>query len=282
MKKHPAPPLVSVVMPVYNSQAYITEAVESILNQTYSNIEVVIVDDHSTDTTWKIVSALAKKHPQKITAFRQPQNAGPTQATNRAIRHAQGSYIAIMDSDDVSHPERIAAQVAFLEKNPEVVVVGTQATVINQDGEVIGSKQFPTDHEAIYQAYGEVHPIVHPSVMINRKLLKKKELLYVDKYDIHADYYNMFRLLQYGTFANLDKALIFYRVHGKNNSLKRLKRSYWLIVLIRLEAVLSFHYKMSLKAFFIMLLQTAVALATPEFVLKWLYIKIKGFKNVTI
>ncbi len=281
MNKIKKVPLVSVLMPVYNSKFFIKQAIESILTQTYANLELIIVDDHSTDGTWTIIRSLAKEN-KKIKAIRLKINSGTTVATNTAFMHASGEYIAIMDSDDISLHDRIRQQVAFLEEHPKTIVVGTQATVINQNGQIIGSKIFPTKHAEIYKQYGIVHPIVHPSIMIRRSLLPHTDILYLDKYDIHADYYNMFHLLQFGKFANLDKELLLYRIHGNNNSLKKLKRSYWQILKIRIEAIFSFNYRISPLAFILMLAQTTVALSTPEFLLKWMYLKVKGFQNVTI
>ncbi len=111
-------PLVSVIMPVYNAGNFLMEAIESILNQTYQNFEFIIVDDASTDNSWKIIQKYAKKYPKKIKAFqlKKTLNRGGDACANFALKKAKGKYIARMDADDIAHPKRLEKEVDFLEK----------------------------------------------------------------------------------------------------------------------------------------------------------------------
>jgi glycosyltransferase involved in cell wall biosynthesis len=269
-------PLVSVLMPVYNGSVFVAEAIDSILNQSYQNLELIIVDDKSTDDTVSILKKYQKKYPKKIKTVFLKKNQGSTYATNTAFKLSKGEFIAIMDSDDISHPKRLEKQVAFLSKKPDVIVVGGQAKVIDKTGSIVGEKTFPLTHAEIYRAYGQVHPIVHPSIMIRRSLLPTQRYLYQDKHGIHDDYFNLFRLLQYGKFANLPTYLVYYRMHGNNNSLKALKKSYWTILKIRIEAWLKLNYSFSIVPFTLMIVQTMIVLLLPETLLKKLYFSVKG------
>ncbi len=271
-------PLVSVIMPVYNGEVFLAEAIKSILAQTYKNIELIIVDDASKDQTWSIVQHFRRKYPKKIFCTRMRKNGGPTAATNNGFLKSKGEFIAVMDSDDISHQKRLAKQVAFLQKNPDVIVVGTQAKVINREGKVIGKKNFPTTHQEIYDLYGRIHPIVHPSIMVRRSLLPSQKYFYKDKYGINSDYYNLFHFLNYGKFANLSEYLLFYRVHGNNGSLKKLKKSYWDILSIRFEAGLKLGYHISIKNYIAMVAQTCIVSLLPEKTLQFLYYSVKGYQ----
>lgn len=275
MKKNTKKPLVSVLMPVYNGGKYIAEAIESILNQSYRQFELIIVNDASTDNTAKILKHYINKYPRKIQVINLEINLGVANATNSAFKLAKGKYLAIMDCDDIAHSNRLQKQVEFLEKNKKVIVLGTQAKIINKKGQIVGEKNFPTTHNKIYSSYGLVHPMVHPSIMIRSKLLPQKDFLYENKYGIHADYFNLFKFLKYGEFANLPEYLLFYRIHGKNNSLGKLKKSYWTILKIRIEALLKLNYKFSLIPFIAMIIQSIVVLMLPESIVKYLYFSVK-------
>lgn len=269
--------LVSVLMPVYNSEQFVKTAVTSILTQTYSPIELIVVDDCSSDASWQILQSLQVAHPT-LRIYRHKKNQGTTAATNYAFSKARGQYIAIMDSDDVAYPSRVAKQVEYLQKNPTVVVAGAQVDIIGKTDVVIGAKHLPQTHAEIYDQYGSIHPVVHPSIMINRALLPKSATLYESKYGIHDDYYNMFRLLQFGEFANLPEKLLQYRIHGNNNSLKSLKNSFWTITKIRLDAHKHLNYRLSPYHWLHILIQMTVVSCMPELVLKKIFGRVRGYQ----
>lgn len=276
-------PLVSVIMPVHNAGRFLAPAIESIVGQTYPRLELIIIDDGSTDTSWDIITQFRKTHPKIIKAFRNKtkQNEAGNAATNLGLLYAKGAYIARMDADDIALPTRIAKQVDYLSRNPDTILVGTQAKVINQHGKIIGKKSMPLTHDAIYNQYGFVHPIIHPSVMINRALLPNPNVLYACKYGINDDYYTFFTLLSHGKFANLPEALLKYRVHTNNSSLNNLKRNYWNINAIRIEAITKLNYHAPLTVFPIMLAQSIVVAMLPETVLRELFYYVRGIKKIT-
>jgi len=115
---------VSIVMSVYNAQKYLDEAIESILNQTYSNFEFIIINDGSTDKSLEIIENYAKKDSRIIVINR--ENKGLIYSLNEGIRKANGKYIARMDADDISLPQRLEKQVEFMEKNKNIGICGTQ------------------------------------------------------------------------------------------------------------------------------------------------------------
>lgn len=274
-------PLVSVIMPVYNAKAYLAEAIESILHQTYENFELIIVDDGSTDNSWEVIKKYRARNPKKIKIFhlaKQVNYAG-NGAVNYGLKYARGEYIARMDSDDIAHPERLEKQVNFMLNNPYVILVGSQAKLIDIKGKVFGVKKVPTDHKKIYDAYGMVHPIIHPSCMIRRSLLPDPNRIYEDKYGVNSDYYTFFRFLNRGRFANLDETLLKYRIHEGNFSLQKPKKKFINSIKIRLDAYHNLNYKLTLQAWVVMLLQSAIVLTLPERFIVPLYLTSRGMTN---
>lgn len=235
-------PLVSVIMPIHNGSKYMIEAIDSILNQTYKQFEFIIINDNSTDSTLEILKNYKKRYP-KIRIISLNSRHGPFGAINLALKYAKGEFIAPMDSDDISHPKRLEKEVQFLLDNKDVIVVGTHARIINGEGNVIGKKTFATKNDDIYRQFFEVHPIVHPSSMIRRGLLPKKDAIYYNKFGINDDYFTFFNFLTYGKFANIGEFLFNYRIHLKNNSLQKLKGKFFNTVKIRLIAVTKLGYK---------------------------------------
>lgn len=274
-------PLVSVVMPVYNAREFLAEAIESILSQTYKNFELLIVDDGSTDDSWEMIGKYARRYPKKIKTLRLKSrtNEAGNGAVNAILPKARGEYIARMDADDVAHPKRLEKQVAFLEKNSQVILVGTQARVTDARGRVTGKKTYPLSHDEIYKQYAVVHPIIHPSVMIRRSMLPNKNRLYELKYGVNDDYYTFFRLMNYGEFANLSGRLLDYRVHGSNVSLVNLKKQYKNIARIRKAAQKDFGYKVPVKARLVMFLQDLIVGVVPEKLLTGAYLFLRGMSS---
>lgn len=130
--------LVSVLIPVYNVEKYVEEAIKSIQNQTYKNLEIIIVDDGSTDSTYYIVQELAAEDP-RIKLFKNETNSKIVKTLNKAFKNSSGDYIARMDGDDISELDRIEKKVAFLEANSEYDLVGCSVNSINEKGELLGS-----------------------------------------------------------------------------------------------------------------------------------------------
>lgn len=156
-------PVVSVLMSVYNCEEYLREAVDSILNQTFMDFEFIIIDDGSTDSTAAILAEYERKFTRLC--IHHQTNQGVIASLNMGLELAQGKYIARMDADNVSLPERLAKQVDFLETHPEIGVLGTGAQIMDGYGNTSQTVQFPTQHGVLRRCLCFFNPIVHPTVM---------------------------------------------------------------------------------------------------------------------
>lgn len=260
-------PLVSVIMPVYNGEPFLRLAIDSILNQTYTNIELLIVDDGSKDASAKIIKEYEKRFFPLIKATYLKKHHGDSRASNVIFPKAKGIFIARMDADDVSHPQRIEKQVAYLLSHPQTIILGTQGTIINSHNHIIGHKNYPLVHKDIYRQFGTYNSMMHPSCMINTKLLPSAKRLYEDIYTIGDDYFTFFKLFQYGAFANLSESLHYYRIHQKNSSLKNPKKQFYLSVDIRKRAQKEYGYTLSFQSYFFLILQLSLVFLLPP---KWI------------
>ncbi len=265
-------------MPVYNAGKYLRASIDSIFAQSYKNSEVIIVNDASTDDSLEIIKQYKGRYPNKIKIInlKKNLNRGGDSCANLAIKVAKGEYIARMDADDICHPERIEKQVKFLQKRQDYFLVGTNAFVINADGEVIGSKTEPTSHQDIYKSYFTLHPLIHPSCMFRRKINGRK-FKYQIKYSANNDYYTFFGLICSGhKFANLKEKLLYYRIHGKNDTFIHIKRKFLNTLHARYTMIRKFGYTPSISQVVITIIQSAVALLLPEKVTAMLYFITKG------
>lgn len=263
-------PLVSVVMPVFNAAPYIKDCVESILNQTHSNLEFIIVDDASTDATPLILSSVAKID-RRIKLFRNESQRGISITVKLAINKAKGDYIARMDADDISLPERLAKQVAYLEKNKKTVALGTQCLLIDKNNKVTGKKTFPTKHEDIYKYVFHFVPLQQPTLVIARHRLPKNFEFYQDGMNTAEEVELFFKLFQYGKIENLDEYLFKYRIHGENTSLKNIRRTFILTLISRLKATIKYNYRPTFSGVVMTIAQAMIVLILPQRITLFLY-----------
>lgn len=206
-------PLVSVIMSVYNGERYLQRAVESILAQTYKNIELIVFDDGSTDNTFAILKRF-KEQNQNIHLQRLKKNIGLTNSLNKAIELSNGTYIARMDADDISLPKRLEKQVDYLERNPQVIAVGTAFKLIDDYGGLIKQYQFSNQHHILKWNLLFFNPICHPSVVMRASSLK---LLggYHSQYQRAQDYELWWRMSIIGELSNLTEELFIMRQHKR-------------------------------------------------------------------
>lgn len=208
MNKPPSPvnPAVSVIMAAYNEEKHVREAIDSILNQTFNNLELIVVDDASTDQTPALLLALAQRDP-RLRVITNTENKGRSFSRNRAIQAARANVLAIMDADDFSVPERLQTQWDFMRQHPEVDICGTALTII-EDKSLLRK---PCTNSEIRAALLFECCMAHPS------LLLKKETVLTAGYDetipVAEDYHLWLRLCtdKRVTFANLEKPLLHYR-----------------------------------------------------------------------
>lgn len=209
-------PTVSVLMPVYNTkESYLREAIESILTQTFDDFELLILNDCSTDSN--VEKVVLSYHDARIKYHTNEKNLGISGSRNKLVGLAKGKYIAVMDHDDVSQPERIATQVAYLEQNPDIGVVGSFAKDI-----VSGKKlPLPIEDEEIKMALFFRSSIFHPASMLRKTMFTLAQ--YEADYTPAEDYALWCRLLPHTKFHNIPEILFSYRNH-KNNTSHRQKR----------------------------------------------------------
>jgi glycosyltransferase involved in cell wall biosynthesis len=216
LKAMPNAPRISVVMPVYNGEEYLAEAIESILDQGFSDFEFLIFDDGSTDRSAAIVEAACAGDP-RLRLFRKA-HAGYTPWLSEGLRIARGEFIARMDADDVARPDRFARQVGYLEENPECLAVGTQALFVDPDGDPIAPTETPLTHEEIDRRHLEPgvggSMITHPSVMMRADAVRAIGG-YRNEYELAEDLDLFLRLAERGRVANLPEMLLEYRIHPK-------------------------------------------------------------------
>lgn len=206
----PQSPIVSVVMPVYNSRRYIEAAVHSILAQTLSDFELIIVDDGSSDGTADILRRLARRDC-RIRLIQQ-RNTGVCGASNRGIAEARGEFFARMDHDDIALPDRLERQVEYLRAYPEIVAVGAQVLMIDSDGLPIRIASAPLTHEKIEEMFALDWPMFHPTLMARMDVMRKLGG-YREQYNSMEDLDLFIRLAEYGRLANLPQVLLKYRQH---------------------------------------------------------------------
>jgi len=211
-----AAPAISVVLPVFNAEAYVREAVESILGESFTDFELIIINDGSTDGSGAILRELAARDP-RIDLTERP-NAGLVSALNDGIERAQASLIARMDADDVAMPERLALQYARMVASPRLAVLGSFIRLVDATGKVIRIADYPVTEAdtAHFLEFG--CPLAHPTVMMRRDAVLaaggyRRAFAHCEDYDL------WFRISEGGFgIGNLPLPLLNYRIHGENVS----------------------------------------------------------------
>ena len=199
-------PLVSVVMSVFNAEKYIHQAVESILQQTYKNLEFIVINDGSTDGTRDILESF---EDSRITLLNQ-DNVGITLSLNKGIALARGKYIARQDADDISKPDRLEKQVAFLEAHPKVGLLGSRFEFIDEDGGVKRQSLLPIDNDTLQERLIKINQFCHASVMVRKEALDKVGA-YREFFRYAQDYDLWLRISEHCEIANLPETLVQYR-----------------------------------------------------------------------
>jgi glycosyltransferase involved in cell wall biosynthesis len=206
-------PLVTVLLPTYNCVRFIDEAVDSIVKQSYKNLEIIIIDDCSTDGTWENLKIWAEKDC-RIQIISKRKNSGYVDSLNEGIRIAKGDYIARMDGDDISVIDRISRQVEFMEGNLHVGVLGTGYQVIGTNKQLIPQ----TTHDKIKIGLLLASQMAHPSVMFRRSVFSRIIRLYEKAYMPAEDYEFWTFLSDKTLLQNLKEPLVLYRIHDRNIS----------------------------------------------------------------
>ena len=200
-------PLITVLMPVYNAAPFVAAAITSILEQTFTDFELIIVNDGSTDGSSAVISAFLDPRIRTITQV----NQGISAALNTGLALARGEFIARQDADDLSLPERLEKQVAYLRAHPDVGLLGTWATIIDKEGVQLDTLEHATDDDGIRFALLFDTPFVHASAMFRKSLINE-----IGGYDpdtaIFEDHNLWSRMIQSTRGANIPEHLMKYRL----------------------------------------------------------------------
>ncbi|MDB6174798.1 MAG: hypothetical protein JWL59_4109 [Chthoniobacteraceae bacterium] len=222
-------PSVTVLMPVYNCARYLNAAIESILAQTHRDFEFLIIDDASTDSSLSIIEAYSDR---RIRVVRNPANLGLTRSLNIGLRLASGEFIARQDGDDISMPERLATQLAFLEKNADVALVGSQARLLDEFGRSRGRRDLPLEPASIRWANLFENPIPHSSVMFRTRIVRDEFGGYDETFGCCQDYELWSRLMARYPVWNLPGRLAGLREHSASVTATRKEEASRLVRLV--------------------------------------------------
>lgn len=201
-------PLVSVVLPVFNGERYLFEAIQSILNQSYKNFELILINDGSTDKSPGIIKDFAGLDSRIVVISR--ENRGLVESLNEGIVAARGKYIARMDADDIACTKRFEKQVAFLENNANVGILGTWVEIFGEN-QVSKIWQPPPKDEECRAMLLFSNPVAHPSVMMRKQLFDNFKIRYRKEFKNIEDYDLWVQAMDVTAFANLPEPLLRYR-----------------------------------------------------------------------
>ena len=227
------PPAISVILPVYNAEAYVREAVESILAQSFTDFECIIINDGSTDGSGAILRELAACDARIVLV--EQSNEGAASARNKALEIAHADLIALMDADDVSMPERFALQHARMVQEPGLAVLGSFIRVMDKAGNIIRLSEYPLTPKETARHVEKGCPVAHPAVMMRRDAVLKAGG-YRKAFSSYAEDYDLWlRMSDLGyAIANLPQPLLNYRVHGANVSVVHWEAQHRSVILARL------------------------------------------------
>lgn len=202
-------PYVSVVMPAYNAEKYLREAIDSILTQTFDNFELIIINDGSTDNTEAIIQSYSDP---RIVYLKNEQNAGICVTLNKGLDAAHGRYIARMDADDIAMPDRLSTQVTYMDSHPETGALGSDIEIFGEEESTHIFRQLHTPEEC---AAGLLfNPcFAHPSVIIRRSVLTDNKLHYKDEFRGLEDYELWWQIARHAELDNIPRPLLRYRHH---------------------------------------------------------------------
>lgn len=199
-------PVITIILPVYNGAETLERAIDSILNQTYQNWLLIIIDDGSTDNSLQIPH---KYNDSRINVISDKLHLGIAKRLNQAIEMCHSKYLARMDADDVAYPKRLEKQIAFLEANPDIDLVGTSVRLIDKKGKPIGKRIFPSTHAQITaQPWLKTILVAHPTWCGRAAWFRKWQY---QNFKNTEDQELLFRSCHQSRFANLDEVLLDYQ-----------------------------------------------------------------------
>jgi len=235
-------PFVTVFTPNYNKSKYLPETIESVLHQTYENFEYIIIDDCSTDDSWDIISDYASKD-KRIKAYRNDENLKIVKTRNKGFQFSskETKYYAILDSDDVSTPERLKQQVKFLEENPRYGLIGSDIIVIDEESKEIGYRKYASSDLDIRKVITRLNPIAQSSVLLRKQAIQEVGF-YDEKWNVCQDYDYWLRIGIDWKLKNFNRPLIKYRLSKTQVKTTNLKETIQNTYFIQKKAIKEYNY----------------------------------------
>jgi glycosyltransferase involved in cell wall biosynthesis len=227
----PSPPLVSVVMAAHDAEAYLADAVRSVLAQTVASLELVVVDDGSRDRTRELLEAV---RDPRLVVLPSDERRGLATALNHGLEHVRGRYVARLDADDLALPTRLERQIDRLRRD-SLGIVGSAVVDVDGDGRLGAVREMPSDPLSVHWHALFSSPFYHPTVLLDRTILDRDRLRYDASYEESEDYELWTRLLAAAGGANVAEPLVLYRVHAAQASQRRrgLQRRFQLEIAMR-------------------------------------------------
>lgn len=262
-------PKISVLMPVYNCEKYLGLAIQSILDQTFKDFEFIIVDDCSTDKSWKIIKKYAAAD-KRIIILRNKKNLRTTKTLNSGLWKALGKYVARMDADDWSYPDRLQKQFNFMENHPEAGVSGGAIEVCNRNLKVLNVRRYPLNDTLARKIIFHYSPFAHPATIWRRDLLEKVGG-YNENFPLTQDYELYFRIGKICKFGNLPDILLKLRTHDDSSSIIRGRYQEQFALYTRIKAYLELGYDMTFYDKLYTFLQIISMLVIPPKIKFWIF-----------
>jgi glycosyltransferase involved in cell wall biosynthesis len=214
-------PLVSITSAIYNEENYLLDMVRSVFAQTFADWELVLLDDRSTDNSYKIIQSI---DDPRVRVFRNERNLGRAASLNRITTLSRGKYIARMDADDICSPTRIEKQVELIESEPDVDIVGTGMCYLDSKDELVGHMYAEPSHKQICRQPSRTFGISHGSLLGKKAWFEKN--LYDESISLAIDFNLFFRTYKHSTFANVPEPLYYYRLDKSFNLEKQFAARY--------------------------------------------------------
>ena len=229
--------LVSVIMPVFNVESYLAEAIQSIVDQTMKDFEFIIIDDGSTDGSVEIIQSFNDK---RITFLRNETNSGITASLNKGLSVAKGEFICRMDADDIAVNNSLEKQIAFFQTHRSISLVGSQAILIDEKGQTIGEEIVPQTTKEINRSKFIHNPFIHGTIMFRSSLVKQFGN-YDPRRKHNEDYDLWLRYTKYVQAVNLNDKLIFRRIHSQSITVSKELELIWNRFLTLNNAIVSYY-----------------------------------------
>jgi glycosyltransferase involved in cell wall biosynthesis len=270
-------PRVSVILPVYNAEKFLRPALESILEQTFTELEVIAVDDGSRDKSWELLQEYARADT-RVRIFQNAENLKLSKTLNRAISEARGEYVARMDSDDISLPGRVRIQVEYMDAHPKVGVSGGSMQIMNEQGALIGVRRYHLTDAEIRKHLFRYSPFSHPTIILRQSVLAQAGG-YDHSFNPAEDYELYFRLGRISKFGNVPQTLLQYRVVPKSMTTGSTRAMESKTLEIRRKAVREYGYAMTPIDRMYGFMQWITMFLMPGRVRVWLFNTLRGWKK---